>query len=255
MKSSKIIMCSLFLLMMSVIASAQSKALVETGPRVMKAMEELAGTMEKAIIKSELGYVPYTTDSYKLAEVLRLPEIPAIGESRLYAQKVRLGQKLETKVSRKMLERLLATHVIETSFPGYMADCNKEYKQAVAAGFGPSEWKQILSTRGEGARFYPLFVRSWKEIVTLQITAYDYPERMWLSTPESVVDHIVNDVTYNKSGFVIVLTMRTNRFNMMQFDEKDVLILDLKGRRFISLNKTLSEAKALAEKELIQTDR
>lgn len=247
MKHSKIIMCSLFLLMMSVIASAQSKALVETGPRVLEAMKDLAETMERTITKSNLGYVPYTTDSYKLAEVLRLPEVPAIGESRLYAQKVRLGQKLETKVSSKMLERLLATHVIETSFPGYMADCNKEYKQAVAVGFGPNEWKQILSTYEEGTRFYPLFVRSWKEIVTLQITAYDYPEREWLSTLEPVVDHMVNDVTYNKSGFVIVLKMRTNRFNMMQFDEKDVLILDLKGRRFISLNQVKALAKRLKQ--------
>ena len=243
MKSSKIIMCSLFLLMMSVIASAQSKALVETGPRVMKAMEELAGTMEKAIIKSELGYVPYTTDSYKLAEVLRLPKVPNIGESRLYAYKAQLGQKLESVVSPYTLERLIAARLIETSFPGYMADCNKEYKQAVAVGFGPNEWKQILSTYEEGTRFYPLFVRSWREVVELRITAYDYPEREWLSTLEPVVDHMVNAVTYNKSGFVIVLKMRTNRFNIMQFDEKDVLILDLKGKQLISLNRTLSTAK------------
>lgn len=245
MKSSKIIVCSLFLLMMPVVASAQSKALVETGPKVLKAMEDLAGAMERTITKSNLGYVPYTTASYKLAEVLRLPEVPAIGESRLYAQKVRLGQKLETKVSRKMLERLLATHVIETSFPGYMADCNKEYKQAVAVGFGPSEWKQILSTYEKGTRFYPLFVRSWREVVGLRITAYDYPEREWLSTPEDVIGHLVNYVTFNKSGFVVVLKMRTNRFNMMQFDEQDVLILDLKDKQFISLNKTLPAEKRL----------
>ena len=234
--------------------------------RVGQALEQLASDMEQVVradASAASAYQQFTMPDIDLAHAFLLPKTPAIGETSWYVRKARWGKKLKSVVAPGVLKHLIAARIVEASFPGYITDFEKEYAQAINEGFCLRDWNAVLETYPYGTSFYVTFVSSWREVLALHSapfvsSAIEYPLHHRFDYQDSyrqAVSTILKMANQKKSGFLVILKMRKENMTENRYSQKDVLIVDLQNKQLISLNKTLSEVKTLAEKELIQTDR
>lgn len=169
----------------------------------------------------------------RIGQALLAPKLPAIGETSLYARKVQLGEHLLPKISSNLSEKLVARHIVEAGFPGYITNFGntfRSFKEQSDLSW-TQELRKTLDSYGEGARFSGNFVPSFERAVNYLETATN-----WVGASVSALNDAWLSGIQRKSGFFVIGVRQPGGL-------KDVLLLDVKEKRFISLG----ESKRLAE--------
>lgn len=170
-----------------------------------------------------------------IGRALRQDQVPQIGGSTSYARKAKLGEKWLPRFSPIVAENLVSRHILEASFPGYITNFMSEFR-AFKEGSDLSwtnELSKTLSRYGEAASFAGGFVPTFAEAV-------EFLERsiFWTHNPKNALDEAWYRGAQTRAGF-FVIAVRSPLIN----GGKDVLLLDPKARRFISIQQSVQAAQ------------
>ena len=173
------------------------------------------------------SYRPLAEGDVQIGRALLQDKLPEIGTTAAYVRKAKWGEMLMPKLSPKLSEKLIARHVFEAAFPGYMTDFMRDFRifEEESKLSWTGELKKILDTYGPEARFAGGFVPSFANAVGFT----PVPSR-WTKNAKHALDDAWLDAAQQRAGFFVV-AVESPLIN----GGKDVLLLDTKGKRFISL--------------------
>ena len=177
-----------------------------------------------------------------------------------FACKVRWGEKLLPNLPAKVSGVLLAKHILETPVPGYTVNFPREFRifKEESGLSWTGELKKILETYGPDARFAGEFVPSLQQAAALGASRFCRVEESCLAGEpfsrcgtcparpltwtgaQQALDNAWFHGMQQQSGF-FVIAVDSPLLN----GQKEILLLDMSGKRFISLNESLR----LAEQE------
>ena len=151
--------------------------------------------------------------------------------------------------------RRLPVNFATYDFSGYIANFAEEFAQ-VEKEFGVEKWLEILRKYRDGKYLYAEFVPRLEDVVAV---SNFYPGIYYISNYHGVgskadagrqvflEDHlydVIKQAREEKNGFFVVFKMRINPpLSIVSRTEEDVLILDLKNKRFISLEESIRLAE------------
>jgi len=173
------------------------------------------------------SYHPLPEPDVQIGRSLLQEKLPEIGTTPSYVRRAKLAERWMPKLSPKLSEKLIARRVFESAFPGYMTDFMRDFRifeeQSELSWTG--ELKKVLDSYGPQARFAGGFVSSFAEAVN-----FVSPYSRWSTNSQDALNAAWLDGAQQRSGFFVVAVE-----SPLISGGKDVLLLDMKGKRFISL--------------------
>ena len=170
-----------------------------------------------------------------IGRALLRDEMPSIGENSGYARRAKWGEKWMPRLSPKVFQTLVNRHILETSFPGYITNFMYEFRvfEEESELSWTGELSKALGTYGPEAKFVGGFVPSFSEAVEF----LERPGLWWTDNAKNALDEAWFRGTQLKSGFFVIAVR-----SPLVKDGKDVLLLDTKGKRFISISQSVEAA-------------
>ncbi len=162
-------------------------------------------------MRSSVGRVPLTTKDkfkYKAYEISQKHLSPA------------------------MLERLVENQFVRIPFPAYYMDFEKAWEQAKEKTQINLRHLEVIleAAYGEETRFDGAFVTSYREVLEL----LQKENNSWAAL--GALKQALAQARQKKSGFFVITVHKTEEH------EHDVLLLDLKNTKFISVGQSIGEA-------------
>ena len=194
---------------------------------------------ERAVTKAKQAkwsYRPQAEADVHIGRVLLQEKLPSIGATSGYVRRAKWGEKWISKLSPKISQQLIARHIVEASFPGYITDFLHEFRvfEEESDLSWTGELSKALEAYGPEAQFVGGFVPSFTEAVEF----LERPALWWTDNIRNALDEAWFRGTQLKSGFFVVAVR-----SPLAKDGKDVLLLDPKARRFISIQQSVQAAQ------------
>lgn len=186
------------------------------------------------------GFAPLSVANLELGRMMIQPTLPQIGGT-AYTRQVALGDRI-SQFAPKVSERLVASRVLASQFPGFEMNFSKSYaafKESSDLSWTRELTDMLKTAYGLQAQFAGSFETSLQNVVSLADRA---PFR-W-QTASVALEDAWYDGMQKKSGFFIIRVKAP-----ILPEGTDVLLLDMKNRQFISLSKSIFEAERQAAKE------
>lgn len=185
------------------------------------------------------GFAPFSVANLELGRMMIQPTLPQIGGT-AYTRQVAWGNRL-AQFSPKVSERLVASRVLASQFPGFEMNFSKSY--AAFKGSTDLSWTRELTDMlktayGLQAQFAGSFETSLQDVLALQ---ENIPFK-WQPAKTALEDAWMAGMK-KTSGF---FTIRVK--SPVVPEGTDILLLDMANRQFISLNKSVFEVKREAAK-------
>lgn len=144
-----------------------------------------------------------------------------------------LGRK---HLSQKALDRLVAQQLAQEPFPGYYVDFEKSWERAqeqISVTLGRLE-VILEAAYGEDTPFEGAFVKTYREV----LYSLHPGKQTWTNeeTLEKTLKETFKQACEKKEGFFMIIVRPTEEHG------RDVLLLDLKNIKFISVNKSIGTA-------------
>lgn len=186
------------------------------------------------------GFAPLSVANLELGRMMIQPTLPQIGGT-AYTRQVALGDRI-SQFAPKVSERLVASRVLASQFPGFEMNFPKSYtvfKESTDLSWTRELTDMLKTAYGLQAQFAGSFETSLQNVFSLADRA---PFR-W-QTASAALEDAWYDGMQKKSGFFIIRVKAP-----ILPEGTDVLLLDMKNRQFISLSKSIFEAERQAAKE------
>ncbi len=185
------------------------------------------------------GFAPFSVANLELGRMMIQPTLPQIGGT-AYTRQVALGNRI-SQFAPKVSERLVASRVLASQFPGFEMNFSKSY--AAFKGSTDLSWTRELTDMlktayGLQAQFAGSFETSLQDVLALQ---ENIPFK-WQPAKTALEDAWMAGMK-KTSGF---FTIRVK--SPVVPEGTDILLLDMANRQFISLNKSIFEAERQAAK-------
>ena len=132
------------------------------------------------------------------------------------------------------LEKLVARNLIQEPFPGYYKDFTRAWKAFKQEYYGSLRTLEVVleAAYGEDALFEGHFVGSYQEVLALLQTQTNGTSAL------EALEKAFAQAQQKKAGFFVVTLQETAQYG------HDVLLLNLKDTRFISLGQSISSVQA-----------
>lgn len=132
------------------------------------------------------------------------------------------------------LEKLVARHLIQAPFPGYYTNFTKAWQKFRQEYYGNLRTLEVVleAAYGEEPLFEGHFVGSYPEVLTLLQTQTKGTSAL------NALKEAFAQAKQKKIGFFVVTLQETAQYG------HDVLLLDLKNAKFISLGQSIGRAQA-----------
>ena len=186
--------------------------------------------------QAKWSYRPQAEADVHIGRVLLQEKLPSIGATSGYVRRAKRGEKWISKLSPKISQQLIARHIVEASFPGYITDFMHEFRvfEEESELSWTGELSKALEVYGSEAKFVGGFVPSFAEAVEF----LDRPGLWWTDNAKNALDEAWFRGTQMRSGFFVIAVR-----SPLVKEGTDVLLLDPKGKRFISLEDSRRLAK------------
>ncbi len=202
-------------------AAAASKAV---GPILKKSAAEFVA---EEVRLAQRMYQPLVVGDLQIGRALLQDKLPEIGVAPSYVRKAKWGERWLPKLPSHFAERLVAKHVLESAFPGYITDFGRNlYLFEDQSEFSLTrELEKVLNTYGPEAQFAGGFVPAFADAV-----GFDPVQSRWMRNATQALNAARLEGTQQRHGFFVVSVE-----SPLIIGGKDVLLLDMKDKRFISL--------------------
>ena len=243
MKINKIfiILCATFLMGGVAWAQDPTKSVVESIGKVQKTVQRASSnSLKKGLRAGGQAYIIPNVNAFK-KPLTKFEEDLAVKKYRHnYLSTVQnLHYKLSSSYANQIREQ-----VGEDIYPGHVDNFPVRWaeRERFTDQLSLSNWETVLRDAygGEGARFSGHFVPTFREVLALQ----EVSNLEWTPVAQAL-EKAFGEAQTVKSGFFVLVVKETPEY------EKDVLILDLDQRKFVSINKS-REAKAIQEQEAVK---
>ena len=140
-----------------------------------------------------------------------------------------LGQK---HLSSATLDRLVERRFVKAPFPAYYVDFEKDWEETKENIHVNLRHLEVVleAAYGEDTRFDGAFVTSYREVLKL----LQQKNEQWAAL--DALKQALAQARQKKSGFFVITVHKTEEH------EHDVLLLDLKNTKFISVGQSIGEA-------------